>query len=105
MPERLNGWARMLFKPEKSRCLVLKKSRIVDTFLFIISETPILTISEKLVKSMGNIYDSSHRVTTFMKNNCEELKRWLKDVDKGLPGNFKAWISQHSLLPKIIVPL
>ncbi|XDV32997.1 hypothetical protein PO909_003607 [Leuciscus waleckii] len=35
-----------------------------------------------------------------------ELEDWLAGVDKsGLPGNFKAWIYQHGILPQIIWPL
>ncbi|XP_077083545.1 uncharacterized protein LOC143736754 isoform X1 [Siphateles boraxobius] len=104
--ERLLGWARISFKPAKSRSLVLKKGRVVDKFRFSISGTPMPTISEKPVKSLGRYFDSSLRDSASIKNTCEELEEWLKSVDKtGLPGKFKAWIYQHGILPRILWPL
>lgn len=77
--ERLMGWASMSFKPTKSRSLVLKRGKEADKFHFSIAETPIPTISEKPIKSLGNFFDSSLRDTAFIKNTCDELD-WL-----GLP--------------------
>ena len=104
--EKLMGWARMSFKPTKSRSLVLKKGRVADKFRFSISGTPIPTISEKPIKSLGKFFDSSLRDAASIKATCEELEGWLKDVDKtGLPGKFKAWVYQHGILPRILWPL
>ncbi len=89
--KKLMGWARMSFKPGKLRSLVLKKGRVVNTFHFSISGTPVPTISEKPMKSLGKFFDSNLRDTASIKNTCEELERWLKNTDKtGLPGKFKA---------------
>lgn len=55
--ERVIEWARMSFKPTKSRSLVLKKGRMVEKFRFIISGTQIPTLFEKPVKSLGKIFD------------------------------------------------
>lgn len=88
--EWLMGWARMLFKPTKSRSLVLKKGRVADKFRFSIAGTSIPTISEKPIKSLGKFFDSSLRDTASIKNTCEELEGRLNDVDKyGLLGKFK----------------
>ncbi|KAL1279063.1 hypothetical protein QQF64_025736 [Cirrhinus molitorella] len=96
----------MVFKPAKSRSLVLKKGRVVDKFRFSIAGTPIPTICEKPIKSLGKFFGSSLRDTAATKSTCEELEGWLKDVDKsGLPGKFKAWIYQHGILPRILWPL
>ncbi|XP_073720025.1 uncharacterized protein [Misgurnus anguillicaudatus] len=104
--ERLIEWARMSFKPAKSRSLVLKKGRVVEKFHFTISGTQIPTLSEKPVKSLGKTFDSSLRDTTSIRNTCEELERWLKSVDKtGLPGKFKVWVYQHGILLRILWPL
>ena len=72
---------------------------MADKFRFSITGTPIPTISEKPIKSLGKFFDSSLRDAASIKNTCEELEGWLKDVDKtGLPGKFKAWIYQHGIL-------
>ncbi|KAK0143143.1 hypothetical protein N1851_018727 [Merluccius polli] len=40
------------------------------------------------------------------KKSNKELGAWLTKVDKsGLPGRFKAWIYQHSILPQVLWPL
>ncbi|KAK0147597.1 hypothetical protein N1851_012928 [Merluccius polli] len=71
-------------KPAKSRSLVLKKGRIVDKFRFSISEPPIPTISEKPVKSLGKILDSSR--------STEELEQhlplWKHLQTEALPDEF-----------------
>lgn len=104
--ERLLGWARMSFKPTKSRSLVLKKGRVADKFRFSISAVPIPTISEKPIKSLGKFFDRSLRDLASIKNTCEERKGWLKDVDMtGLPGRLKTWIYQYGILPNILCSL
>lgn len=96
------GRARMSFKPAKSRSLVLKKGKVINKYGFLISDTPIPTISEKPVKSLGKTFDNSLRDAISIKNTCEELERWLRDVDKtGLPRKFKAWLYQYGILPRI----
>ncbi|KAK0142515.1 hypothetical protein N1851_019559 [Merluccius polli] len=38
-----------------------------------------------------------------MQKTSKKLEAWLSKVDKtGLPGRFKAWIYQHSILPRIL---
>lgn len=44
---RLITWARMSFKPAKSRSLVLKKEKAVDHFHFSLDGTQIPTVTEK----------------------------------------------------------
>lgn len=50
---KLTDWARMEFKPEKSRNLVLRKGRIQDRFRFRIKDTIIPAVRERPVKSLG----------------------------------------------------
>ncbi|XP_061093280.1 uncharacterized protein LOC133125737 [Conger conger] len=103
---KLVEWARMHFKPAKSRSMVLKKGRVEDKVQFNISGKAIPTITEKPVKSLGKIFDSSLRDTSSIQSTCTELDGWLKTVDKsGLPGKFKAWVYQHGILPRILWPL
>ncbi|KAJ3581825.1 hypothetical protein NHX12_016191, partial [Muraenolepis orangiensis] len=104
--EELVEWARMRFKPAKSRSMVLRKGKVVDKFRFNIADTAIPSISEKPVKSLGKVVDCSLRDTTSIQSTCTELDGWLKSVDKsGLPGKFKAWVYQHGILPRILWPL
>ncbi|KAJ3580728.1 hypothetical protein NHX12_034216 [Muraenolepis orangiensis] len=82
--EELVEWARMRFKPAKSRSMVLRKGKVVDKFRFNIADTAIPSISEKPVKSLGNVFDCSLRDTTSIQLTCTELDGWLKSVDKSL---------------------
>lgn len=60
--EKLVEWARMRFKPAKSRSIVLRKGKVEDKFQFYISGTAIPTITEKPVESLGKVFDSSQRL-------------------------------------------
>ncbi|XP_053170226.1 uncharacterized protein LOC128354001 [Scomber japonicus] len=94
--EKLTTWARMRFKPEKSRSLVLKGGKVIDRFSFFLGDTQIPSVTEKPVKSLGKIFDCSLRDTASIRATNEQLDGWLKAVDKsGLPGKFKAWVYQH----------
>ncbi|XP_050957201.1 uncharacterized protein LOC127158092 [Labeo rohita] len=104
--ERLVSWARMSFKPAKSRSLVLKKGKVVDRFRFAIGGTPIPSVTEKSVKSLGKVFNSSLRDTDALQQTRADLTTWLAAIDKsGLPGKFKTWIYQHGVLPRILWPL
>lgn len=65
----------MSFKPSKSKSVVPKKGRVMDKFWFSITDTPIPTITEKPVKSLGKLFDSSLRDKASIQNTCEELER------------------------------
>ena len=87
--EKLIGWARMRFKPTKSRSLVLKKDKVMDSFCFCINGTPIPTLSEKPVKSLGKVFNSSLKDAASVQATCQDLESWLRAVDQsGLPGKF-----------------
>ncbi|XP_024141063.1 uncharacterized protein LOC112154399 [Oryzias melastigma] len=104
--ERLISWARMSFKPAKSRSLVLKKGRVADNFRFTIGGTPIPTVTENPVKSLGKVFNSSLRDTIALQQTREDLTTWLVAIDKsGLPGKFKTWMYQHGVLPRLLWPL
>lgn len=51
--ERLVAWARMRFKPQKSRSLVLKKGKVQSSFKFRVAGQVIPTVSEQPIKSLG----------------------------------------------------
>ncbi|KAK7916460.1 hypothetical protein WMY93_012221 [Mugilogobius chulae] len=104
--QKLVEWARMNFKPAKSRSMVLRKGKVDNKCQFSIAGTTIPTITEKPVKSLGKVFDSSLKDTESIKATIESLDIWLKAVDRsGLPGKFKAWIYQHGVLPRILWPL
>lgn len=104
--EKLISWARMRFKPAKSRSLVVKKGKVTDRFRFNIDGSMIPSISEKPVKSLGKVFDSSLKDASSIQATCQELDSWLRAVDRsGLPGKFKAWIYQHGIVPRILWPL
>lgn len=104
--ERLFTWARMVFKPAKSRSLVLRKVKVEDKYRFSLAGALIPSVSEKPVKSLGKIFNSTLKDTAAVQSAGKELKRWISAVDKsGLPGKFKAWIYQHGILPRLLWPL
>ena len=99
-------WARMKFKPAKSRCLVIKKGKVTQRFTLKIQGEQIPSIVNNPIKCLGKWYDDTLKDV----NNSRRLERdtteKLVNIDKtGLPGKFKAWIFQHGLLPRIIWPL
>lgn len=104
--ERLIRWARMSFKPSKSRSMVLKRGKIVDRFQFRVDGITIPSITEKPVTSLGKTFDCSLKDTASIQATIKKLGDWLSAVDKsGLPGRFKAWLYQHGILPRILWPL
>jgi len=91
--ERLMSWARMSFKPTKSRSLVLRKGKVTDKFRFRLREHQIPSVTERLVKSLGKVFNSSLNDRDPIKATSDDLEGWLRTVDKsGLPGKFKAWV-------------
>ncbi|XP_070689483.1 uncharacterized protein [Pempheris klunzingeri] len=104
--QRLISWAKMSFKPAKSRSLVLKKGKVADHFHLTLGGTKIPTVTEKPVKSLGKIFDSSLKDAAALQQTKSDLTSWLTAIDKsGLPGKFKAWMYQHGVLPRILWPL
>ncbi len=107
--ERVITWARMSFKPSTSPpsqgpwCW--RRVKWLTSCLSI-SGTVILTITEEPVKSLGKHFDSSLKDSATIQKSNKELGAWLTKIDKSsLPGKFKAWIYQHSILPRVLWPL
>ena len=101
--ERSVLWARMQFKPAKSRSLVIKRGVVVDRFRFAIAGTIIPTLREKPVKSLERLYNCSMKDTEAIQNTTRDLCSWLMMVDKsGLPGRFKSCIYHHTVLPRML---
>ncbi len=100
------SWARMSFKPAKSRSLVLKKGKVTDRYRFRLGEYQIPSVTERPVKSLGKVFNCRLNDRDSIKATSADLEGWLRTVDKsGLPGRFKAWVYQHGILPRILWPL
>ena len=104
--ERLISWARMKFKPEKSRSLVLKKGKVNTRMKFKIKGEVIPTVTEKPVKSLGKWFDTSLKDTESITQMVIQGEEWMCKIDRsGLPGKYKAWCYQHGVLPRLLWPL
>uniref|UniRef100_A0A3B1JD36 Reverse transcriptase domain-containing protein n=1 Tax=Astyanax mexicanus TaxID=7994 RepID=A0A3B1JD36_ASTMX len=98
-------WARMRFKPSKSRSLSISKGKLVDQ-RFHIKETPIPLVSELPVKSLGRWYNASLKDSDQADQLRKETIKGLASIDKTLlPGRLKLWCLQFGLLPRLMWPL
>ena len=99
-------WARMKFKPSKSRSLVLSKGKVCNKYRFKINNEWIPTLSEKPIKGLGKWFRDTLNDRISNADTLNQLQQWLQDTEKcGLPGKFKAWIYQHGILPRLLWPL
>ena len=104
--ERNMTWARMYFKPAKSRSLVLKKVKVMEKVRFTVAGETIPTLSKKPIKSLGKTFNNSLKDTAAKQKTIKDLEEWLTKTEKsGLPGRFKACLFQHAVLPRILWPL
>ncbi|XP_076113544.1 uncharacterized protein LOC143081178 [Mytilus galloprovincialis] len=103
--ERMIKWARMKFKPSKSRSLIVRKGKVQDE-TFELAGEKIPTVGEKPVKCLGKMFDATLADMVNMGEVQVQLVEWLTKIDKsGFPGRYKAWIYQHGVLPRILWPL
>ena len=99
-------WARMKFKPKKSRYLVIKKGVSTERFLLTIQGENIPAIQDNPIKCLGKWYDASLKDQNNINRIKTQLHTGLKQINtSGLPGKFKAWLFQHGLLPRVMWPL
>ncbi|CAC5417464.1 unnamed protein product [Mytilus coruscus] len=85
----LIDWARMKFKPSKSRSLILKKGKVQDRKIRIGGDI-IPTIMEKPVKSLGKWFRDSWNVRERVDEMVSQAGKWMDIIDKsGLPGKYK----------------
>ncbi|XP_060589724.1 uncharacterized protein LOC132744948 [Ruditapes philippinarum] len=100
------SWAWMLFKPRKSRCLVVRKGKVTDRFKLTIQKEEIPSLVNNPVKCLGKWFDSTLKDTKSQGRLKQHVEEGLKRIDKSeLPGKYKAWIFQHGLLARLIWPL
>lgn len=90
-------WARMKFKPKKSRCMVIRSGKVTGRFQLQnrIQGENIPPIEESLIKCLGKWYDS-HVERGSTSRTEEQADEWLQRIKRsGLPGKFKTWLFQH----------
>ena len=67
-------WARMKFKPKKSRSLIIKKGKVTKRFTLQVQGEDIPSIIDSPVKCLGKWYDASLKDT----NNISRVKNQLQ---------------------------
>jgi len=99
-------WARMVFKPKKSRCLVVKKGKVTTQFKLFIQGEEIPSLVDNPIKCLGKWFDSTLSDKSSKGRIRQQLDEGLRRIDRAeLPGKFKSWIYQHGLLPRLVWPL
>ena len=87
------AWARMKFKPVKSRSLVIRKGAVTDKFKLTIQGVEIPTITNNPIKCLGKWFDASLSDKAAQKRLQEQVEVGLGKIDKSdLPGKFKSLI-------------
>ncbi|XP_078621248.1 uncharacterized protein LOC144887724 [Branchiostoma floridae x Branchiostoma japonicum] len=101
--DHMATWARMRFKPKKSRCMVIRRGKITSRFKLEVQGEPIPTIVGNPIKCLGKWFDESLTDKKNVSSTVRQAEEWLRRIEKsGLPGKFKAWLYQHGLLPRLM---
>lgn len=74
--EELINWSQMDFKPAKPRALVMRKGKVTDKFCFSVGGIPIPSVTEKPVKNLGRMFDSTLKDTAAFQVTNSELGNW-----------------------------
>ena len=93
--ERHIKWARMTFKPQKCKLVVLRRG-MVKEYNFTIEGKPIPTLADGPVRSLGKWFCKALHDKPAIEKTRNEF---------GSPGRFKAWLYHHSVLPRLLWPL
>ncbi len=95
--DRMATWAKMVFKPKKSRSLVIQKGKTTGRFQLLVQGEVIPNIQGNPIKCLGKWYDDSPSDKNSISNTGKQVEEWLKNIDKsGLPGKYKCWICRIS---------
>ena len=98
------NWARMVFKPRKSRSLFIYKGE-VKTWGFKVQGEDIPTIQSESIRCLGKNFDESLKDTNNVKELVETVKKWLTAIDRSeLQGRFKTWCFQYGIIPRLQWP-
>lgn len=94
------------FKAQKSRSVVIRKGKVVNNCSFKLQGEDIPTLREVPIKWLGkwhyNSLDDKENVRRFIEENIEGLG---KMEGRQLPGKFKIWVLQYTLIPKLRWPM
>lgn len=92
----------MEIRPCKTRSISLVKGKLSEQRLFI-GEEDILTVLEKLLKSLGLWYHVTLRYTVQVDHLRQDTISSLKNLNKSiLPGRLTLWCLQFGLLPRLM---
>ncbi len=104
--EELITWARIKFKPQKSRSLSLRKGERNDRVTFTISGEDIPCIVDQPIRSLGRLYTSGLSDKDVGKIILRQLSEGLSKINASqLPGKFKVWCYHFTLYPRVMWPL
>ena len=104
--EETATWARMQFKPAKSRSLVIKKGKVTERFKMTIQGEDIPSLSNNPVKCLGKWFDASLSDKSSQARLQQQAEEGFRRIDQcDLPGKFKTWVYQHNLLPRLVWPM
>lgn len=96
-------WARMKFKPKKSRSMVIRNGKLTNKIKLHLQGEVIPSIQENLIKCLGKWFDESLTDRNHIASTEKQTEDWVRRIKKsGLPGKFKAWLYQHGLLPRLM---
>lgn len=104
--EEAATWARMKFKPKKSRSLIIKRGSVTRRFNLQVQGEDIPSIMDSPIKCLGKWFDASLSDKANIERIRSQLQEGLKQIERsGLPGKYKAWLFQNGLLPRLMWPL
>lgn len=96
-------WARMKFKPRKSRSMVIRSGKVTSKFHLRVQGEMIPSIEENPIKCLGKWYDASLTDRCNVSRTEKQADAWLSKIEgSGLQGKFKTWLFQHGLLPRLM---
>ncbi|KAJ8375800.1 hypothetical protein SKAU_G00063800 [Synaphobranchus kaupii] len=104
--DELITWARLKFKPGKSRSLSLRKGERNDKATFTIGGENIPRIVDQPIQSLGRQYTSSLSNKEVGKTSLEQLSAGLSKINSSqLHGKYKVWCYHFTLYPRVMWPL
>ena len=106
-------WARMEFRPDKSRCIVVEKGSVLPTTPFStntdssnLKSVSIPSIHSNPIKFLGRIVDGALNDKKSVSEIQDKLASGLKKISNSkLGGKAKVWVLSNLLIPQIRWPL